>query len=54
MNNSDEETAQQRRQRGFWGYLKNPKTLATVFWCGKWFYRIVRFALTFEWDDYND
>lgn len=54
MKSSDEKTAQQQRHRGFWARLKNPKTLVTVIWCGKWTYRIVRFFLTFEWDDFND
>jgi hypothetical protein len=54
MKKTDEKTAQQQRHRGLWGNLKNPKTLKTVFWCGKLIYQIVRFALTFEWDDLSD
>ena len=42
MSNIEEKTTQQQRQRGFWRKLKNPKTLATVFWCVKWIWRLIR------------
>lgn len=45
MKDTNEETAQQRRQRGFWAKLKNPTTLAAVFWCVKWLVRAYRLYL---------
>lgn len=48
MNTNDEQTAQQQRQRGFWGKLKNRKVLKIVLWCGVWAWRIFRF-LTGDW-----
>jgi len=37
MSTDDNKIAQQRRHRGFWAKLKNPKTL-------KWVFRIVGFG----------